>query len=163
MELADALIVLGHVIAYFSIYIGGSLCHGMHDPVCDEELSRATMWSAMLVCTGHLLLKLGARNDMAHFRLLTARQDQEYAKLTQQQQDDQQQHEQEGDDEVSKQTVSCCRKDSGPNDVGCYSCFFRTCRVVGALLVIASLFLNVVLILVSNNEISMSFWEWLWH
>ena len=37
------------------------------------------------------------------------------------------------------------------------------CRVLGALLVIASLFLNVTLILVSNNEISMSFWEWLWN
>ena len=161
MELADVLILLGHVIAYSAIYIGGSLCHGMHDPVCDEELSRATMWSAVLVCTGHMLLKLGARNDMAHFRLLSARQDHEYSKLTQQQQEDadQEKHDEDPDEEAPRQSVSCCHADSRPNDISCYTCIFRACRVVGSLLVAASLLLNVMLILVSNNEISMSSWE----
>ena len=156
MELADALILLGHVIAYSAIYIGGSLCHGMHDPVCDEELSRATMWSAMLVCSGHMFLKLGARNDTAHIRLLPACQDHEYAKLTQQRQEDdhQQQREEEKDEEAPSQSVSCCHTDSGPN-----FCVFRACRVVGTLLVAASLLLNVLLILVSNDEISVTSWE----
>ena len=161
MELADVLILLGHVVAYAAIYIGGSLCHGMHDPVCDEELSRATMWSAMLVCTGHMLLKLGARNDIAHFQLLPARQVHEYAELTQQRQEDnhQQQREEEHDEEAPCQPVSCCHTESGPSDTSRNRCVFRACRVVGALLVAVSLLLNVLLILVSNDEISLTSWE----
>ena len=131
------LILLGHVIAYSAVYIGGNLCHGMHDPLCDDELSRATMRSAVLVCGGHMLLKLGARNDMAHFQLIPSRQDQEYAKLIQQQ-DDVPQH---SDDSTFLDYI------------------FRCFRVIGALLVCTSLLLNVMLILVSNKEISMSSWE----
>ena len=84
-----------------------------------------------------MLLKLGARNDMAHFRLIPSRQDQEYAKLIQQQ-GDVLQHSDEST---------------------CVDYIFRSCRVIGALLVSTSLLLNVMLILVSNKEISMSSWE----
>ena len=42
---------------------------------------------------------------------------------------------------------------------GWCGCCFRTFRVVGALFVVLSLLLNVTLILVSNDELSMSSWD----
>lgn len=151
--MADVLIFLAHVIAYYAIYIGGNLCHGMHDPACDDELSRATMRSAISVCMGHMLLKMGSRHDVAQFRCISTRQAHVYDKLALQQRQ-MPEHE-----EGLRQSSSNRRTTSMSRGISCLSCVFRAFRVCGALLVIMSIMLNIMLILVSNNEISMSSWE----
>ena len=49
VDWGDFLIVIGHAVVYTAIYIGAGLCHGLHDPLCDEAASRATLAAAGLV------------------------------------------------------------------------------------------------------------------